>query len=395
MVDQRSRARRKSEEFQKKPVSTVGYGFGPRVGRKPLGAFMPYSDLPPQAFWKTCREDRGFLTSAIYRPKFHLAPGLRVATAGSCFAQNIGRYIRGSNLELVDVEPAPQGMSRETAARFGYGLYSARYGNVYTARQLRQLLEDAWSGTVHEAAVWSEGGRYFDGLRPNVEPGGLASAGEVRAQRLDHLRRVRRLFAQTDVFIFTLGLTEAWADRDSGVVFPTAPGVVAGRFDPDRHRFVNFGMAETFEDLAAALEILRAARPGIKVILTVSPVPLTATASGGHVLVATSYSKAVLRAVAGEMAALDPATDYFPSYEIISGLPFGTRHYKANLRNVTRDGVDVAMEVFFGAHPGLRLSGGEAAGAVPDPRPDGAEAEEGSEDEAICEEAMLAAFDAA
>ncbi|MCB1336710.1 MAG: GSCFA domain-containing protein [Maritimibacter sp.] len=353
---------------------------------------MPYSDLPPQAFWKLCRTDPEFLTTAIYRPKFPLAPGMRVATAGSCFAQNVGRYIRASELDFVDAEPAPPGMGQDTQTRFGYGLYSARYGNVYTARQLRQLVEDAWSGTVHDAAVWSNGGRYYDGLRPNVEPGGLASAGEVRAQRRDHLRRVRRMFAQTDVFIFTLGLTEAWADRESGLVFPTAPGVVAGRFDPARHHFVNFGMAETFEDLAAALAILRAARPGLRVILTVSPVPLTATASGDHVLVATTYSKSVLRAVAGELAALDPATDYFPSYEIIAGLPFGTRHYQDNLRNVTRAGVDAAMGVFFAAHSGLRPVPHPVPLKVCDCAPSDVATEEQTE---VCEEAMLAAFDAA
>jgi len=353
---------------------------------------MPYSDLPRHAFWRSCREDPGFLTSAIYQPKFRLSPGMKVATAGSCFAQHIGAYIRASELELVDVEPAPPGMAGETAARFGYGLFSGRYGNVYTARQLRQLVEDAFSGTVHDEAIWTRDGRYFDALRPNVEPDGLASPGEVRAQRHDHLRRVRRIFDAADVFIFTLGLTEAWADRETGVVFPTAPGVVAGTYDPARHRFRNFGMAETFEDLATALELIRLARPGLKTILTVSPVPLTATASGRHVLVATTYSKSVLRAVAGEMAALDPATDYFPSYEIITGLPFGARYYKENLRNVTREGVAAAMSAFFAAQNGLSPAAEPTGTARCDP-PDAAE--DGADDAEICEEAMLAAFDAA
>ncbi|HCQ65784.1 MAG TPA: GSCFA family protein, partial [Rhodobacteraceae bacterium] len=241
---------------------------------------MPYSDLPPHAFWRLCRDDSQFRVSDIYRPKFRLSPGMKVATAGSCFAQNIGTYVRTSRLRLVDTEPAPKGMAPETAARFGFGLFSARYGNVYTARQLRQLLQDAWSGSVHDSAIWQRDGRFFDGLRPNTEPEGLGSAAEVRTHRLEHLRRVRQVFDETDVFIFTLGLTEAWVDRRTEVVFPTAPGVAAGTFDPQVHAFANFGMAETFEDLAASLDILRAAKPALKVILTVSPVPLTATASG-------------------------------------------------------------------------------------------------------------------
>ncbi len=353
---------------------------------------MPYSDLPANAFWRLCRDDPGFRIDEIYRPKFRLSPGMRVATAGSCFAQNIGKYISASRLHFVDTEPAPQGMSAATAARFGYGLYSARYGNVYTARQLRQLLEDAWSGTVHDSAIWTRDGRFFDGLRPNIEPDGLASADEVRAHRLDHLRRVRQVFTEADVLIFTLGLTEAWVDRASGVVFPTAPGVVAGAFDPNAHEFTNFGMAETFEDLAWALEILHRANPRLKVILTVSPVPLTATASGAHVLTATTYSKSVLRAVAGELAGLHAAVDYFPSYEFITGAPFRSRYYEANLRHVTREGVATAMSVFFAAQDGL-TSEPRRLDEIPTPAPDPSQA--GPDDsEDVCEEAMLEAFGA-
>ena len=350
---------------------------------------MPYSNLPANAFWRLCREDPGFRVSEIYQPKVRLSAGMRVATAGSCFAQHIGRFVRASQLHLVDTEPAPVGMSPETAARFGFGLYSARYGNIYTVRQLRQLLEDAWSETVHDVAIWRRGGRYFDGLRPNTEPDGLDSAEEVRSHRLEHLSRVRQIFDEADVLIFTLGLTEAWVERETGVVFPTAPGVVAGAYDPRLYEFANFGWAETFEDLARALAILRRANPALKVILTVSPVPLTATASGAHVLAATTYSKSVLRAVAGEMAALDRSVDYFPSYEIIAGTPFGTRHYKDNLRHVTADGVATAMSVFFAAQDvSLEPGQPEARATQSDP----AVTEPAHATSEICEEAMLEAF---
>lgn len=348
---------------------------------------MPYSDLPDHAFWRLCREAPDFRLGALYQPKFALEPGQRLATAGSCFAQNIGRYVRASALELVDVEPAPAAMTAAVAQRFGYGLFSARYGNVYTARQLRQLLEDCVSETVHEEAIWPRGDRFYDALRPNTEPEGYASAAELRAHRLDHLRRVRSIFAQSDVFVFTLGLTEAWEDRATGRIFPTAPGVIAGDFDPARHGFVNPGVRETAEDLALALDLMRELAPGLRVILTVSPVPLTATASGQHVLAATTYSKSVLRAVAGEAAASDPLTDYFASYEIITGIPFGTEMYEANLRSVRRSAVDTVMSVFFGAHPAL---GPVAAPDQPLVSPADPEAE--AEDELVCEEAMLDAF---
>lgn len=346
---------------------------------------MPYSRLPPHAFWKLCRNDPNFRADALFQPKFRLRPGDRVATAGSCFAQNIGRYIRPSKLHLVDVEPAPDKMPASVAERFGYGLYSARYGNIYTARQLRQLLQDAIKGQVHDAAIWRRDGRWFDALRPNCEPDGFETELDLRVHRLDHLARVRSIFEQADVFIFTLGLTETWAHRETGLVFPTAPGVIAGRFDPAAYEFCNLGMADTLEDLDQAIRLMRHLAPKLKILLTVSPVPLTATASGQHVLSATTYSKSVLRAVAGEIAATEPDIDYFPSYEMVSATPFAGDSYGPNLRSVTPGRVADVMRIFFAAQEGLNEAESPQAQAKPvsaEPDPD----------DLVCEEAMLEMF---
>lgn len=348
---------------------------------------MPYTDQPLRAFWKYCRETSDFNIAELYQPKVTLKPGQRLAAAGSCFAQNIGRYVRQSNLEFVDVEPAPANMPEAVAKRFGYGLYSARYGNIYTVRQLHQLLQDALNERIHPCAIWQRQGRYFDALRPACEPDGFSSETELRVHRLDHLRRVRTVFEKADAFVFTLGLTEAWTDRETGVAYPTAPGVIAGRFDPAAHEFVNFATHETSEDLALAISLIRQLAPELPILLTVSPVPLVATASGRHVLQATTYSKAVLRCVAEECANSDPLVDYVPSYEIITGTPFMSKFYDDNLRTVTAEGVQAVMSVFFAAH-GLPLPSPASASTAGTP----AFSAEQAEDDAYCEEALLEAF---
>ncbi|WP_421904253.1 hypothetical protein [Mameliella sp.] len=53
--------------------------------------------------------------AALCAPKFALRPGMRIATAGSCFAQNIPTYIRTSTLELVEAEAALALMPAEVA----------------------------------------------------------------------------------------------------------------------------------------------------------------------------------------------------------------------------------------------------------------------------------------
>jgi hypothetical protein len=351
---------------------------------------LPFSSKHKTAFWKNCREGQDFLTADIFKPRHMLSAGDRIATAGSCFAQHIGSYVRKSDLNFVDVEPAPHGLATDIAKTYGFEMFSARYGNIYTPRQLRQLLSDAVTGEVHDAAVWEQDGAVFDGLRPGVEPDGYSSVRELKAHRRDHLARVHSIFEQTDIFIFTLGLTEIWQDSQTGLVFPTAPGVVAGKYDASAHSHKNLRFNEVMEDLDVALKLIREFAPDMQVLLTVSPVPLTATATDQHVLAATTYSKSVLRAAAEETMINHDFVDYFPSYELITGAPFSANAYSSNLRSVRRAAVDRVMSVFFGAHENLSKPD---IGIEAEAGPMAAESNEmDEEDKLICEELRLEIF---
>jgi hypothetical protein len=95
---------------------------------------------------------------------------------------------------------------------------------------------------------------------------------------------------------------------------------------------------------------MKSLNPAVRFLLTVSPVPLTATASSDHVLTATTYSKSVLRAVAGQLTQEHADIDYFPSYELIASHWSGGAFFDLNLRTVTSDGVEAAMRLFFSQH---------------------------------------------
>lgn len=343
----------------------------------------PYESLPGRAFWRTgAVESDPSAMHGIWEPRFGLPRGTRVATAGSCFAQNLRAPFAAAGLDMVDAEPAPPGLTGQAARAFGYGLYSARYGNVYTARDLRQMLADARDGAFGTADVWWRNGRAIDAQRPGVEPDGLGSAEEVLAHRLFNLQRVLAAFVQAEVVVFTLGLTETWMDGATGRVFPTAPGVLAVPEATQHVGFHNFDFVEVLDDLRASWDMLRDINPTLRLILTVSPVPLTATASGAHVLAATSYSKAVLRAAASAFCAETPEADYFPSFEIVTNPAARGRFFQSNLRNVTTEGVTAVMDVFLDAH-GLSAEIGAPEPPIDDADGSGA---------VICEEALLDAF---
>ena len=343
----------------------------------------PYANLPQTAFWKTGvdQADRGSFPG-LYDPKVRIGPETRVATAGSCFAQHIGRRLRALGLKLLDAEPAPGVMSDALAAAHGYRLFSGRWGNIYTARQMRQLLTEIAEGRAEARFVWRDGARYRDAFRPNVEPDGLGTVEEVLLHRDYHLERSLRMLRDADVFIFTLGLTEAWADRDTGRVFPLCPGVSGGRYDPAEHMFLNFRHGEVLDDLHAIRALLHRFNPHMQMILTVSPVPLTATATGNHVLNATSWSKATLRGAVGEFVAEFDDADYMPSYEIITQPASGGPWFAPNMRSVTDDGVAKVMAIFEAAH------GLTEPQTAQEPPP---ETDEGESDE-FCDDILLQAF---
>lgn len=346
----------------------------------------PYADLPPRAFWKraVAQADRDRFPGLV-TPRFAITAQTRIATAGSCFAQHIGRALRAAGCRVLDGEPAPATMPPRVSARRGYGPYSGRYGNIYTARQLRELLEEIATGADPDPRlIWTrEDGRLIDALRPTVEPDGLDSLDEVLTLRAWHRERVAQVLRQSDVFIFTLGLTEAWEDTRCARILPLCPGVAGGTFDPARHVFRNARVAEVLDDLHHIRALLHRFRPGMRMLLTVSPVPLTATASGQHVMLATAQSKAILRAAAGEFVADVADADYFPSFELITQPASGGPWFESNWRSVSAGGVARAMAIFLAAH-------GLAEAAPPaEPAPEVAEDEN---DDLICDELLLQAF---
>jgi hypothetical protein len=310
----------------------------------------PYSSLPKSAFWRSVAERAPLDVGALYSPKFAVSKDMKIVTAGSCFAQHVGRTLKHAGYDVVDSEKLPPNTSDEVAKKYGYRLYSARYGNIYTVRQLKQITDECLGVFKPAHPVWEKEGRYYDAQRPNVEPDGLPSVGDVMAHRASHLARVKEAFQSADLFVFTFGLTEAWIDRETGTVYPMAPGTLAGEFDPEKYQFKNYGFEEIRDDFIEFRKYMMSVNPDIKFLITTSPVPLTATASGEHVEVATCYSKAVLRSVCGELNSLYGNVDYFPSFEVITSTNNRGIYFEANKRSVNSIGVEAAMRLFLQAH---------------------------------------------
>jgi hypothetical protein len=308
-------------------------------------AKSPYGYAPDRCFWSRSVAQRFEPAALVDTPVKLLRRCDRVMSAGSCFAANIVPYLEQSGFHYVRTETRYP-LLRVAAENFGYDNFSAAYGNIYTARQLLQLLYRALDLWEPKENVWEIDGEFIDPFRPGLRYRARSRA-EFDLLTRQHLDCVRQAFEEATVLIFTLGLTEAWASRTDGAVFPACPGTVAGEFDASRHGFHNMSVSEVTDDLNEFIRELKKLNSVLRIILTVSPVPLAATASGRHVLPATIYSKSTLRVAADEVVRANEDVTYFPAYEIVTGPQAPWDFFEPDRRNVSNVAVETVMNALL------------------------------------------------
>jgi hypothetical protein len=306
----------------------------------------PYKAQPPEAFWSRAVSTNWRPGDCVAPDKVLLNPSDRIVSLGSCFAANLVPYLADQGFDYVATEARHPAFGAAPPDNYAYDKFSAAYGNIYTARQFRQLLERAWGRFQPQEDRWQVADGIVDPFRPGLRHRPRSDA-EFDVLTRHHLGCVKAAFERATVVIFTLGLTEAWCSKSDGAVFPACPGTVAGTFDPARHAFHNFTVAEVVEDLGAIHQVLQAIRPVLRLILTVSPVPLVATATGRHVLLASTYSKSALRVACEEIERQCPGVTYFPAYELVTGPQAPDDFFEPDRRNVSRKGVDHVMAAFL------------------------------------------------
>ena len=307
----------------------------------------PYLNQPDDAFWSRAVVNSFNPKSVAANFTGILKKGDKVVSAGSCFASNLVPYLSEVEVDYLYTEKIPHTFS-ELGENLGYANFSAAYGNIYTARQLRQLYERAIGEFIPIEDRWFQDNTVIDPFRPGLKfP--AESEKEFEFLTTSHLSAVRKAFEAADVFVFTLGLTESWVHKVDGATYPACPGVIAGTFDNEKYEFKNFSLSEIVSDIEIFIDLVRKRNPDLRIILTVSPVPLVATATRNHVLHASIYSKSVLRIAAENVTNSIEAVHYFPAYELITGPQAPDSFFEPDKRNVSKAGVDFVMSSLVAA----------------------------------------------
>lgn len=206
----------------------------------------------------------------------------KVFTAGSCFAENIAKGLLAQGIDTSTV-----GVPEEINSTFAN----------------RYLFEWILNGPTEATAAFQE---FF---------------GEERRQQF------HRSLAAADVVIISLGVAPCYFDRETGAFAFT----IGSHFYSQQYVFRTTTVQENVENVKAIVACLQALNPAMRIVLTVSPVPLKGTFEMRSAVVADCVSKSTLRVAAHEVTtSMGDAVIYWPSFEMVkwygdhTGPVFGT-----------------------------------------------------------------------
>jgi tetratricopeptide (TPR) repeat protein len=246
-------------------------------------------------------------------PTFSIKPGETIFTIGSCFARNIERHLdsAGCRVPMLDFYLPPEEWSgAPNGAMNKFHPPAFRQSLAWTAAVFDRDGRVSWSDCEPLAFDFGDG-RFFDMDMGVTDP-------VSRERFLERRQHIYDIFSQAfsaHCLMITPGLIEAWRDCATGLYLHEPPTHKAMVADQARWEFEILSYEQCLADMLAAIDAVRSRNPGVKVMVTTSPVPLSATFSGQDVRVANAYSKSMLRTVCGAVTTLRPAVDYFPSYE--------------------------------------------------------------------------------
>lgn len=275
-------------------------------------------------------------------PKFKLHGDDKFYAIGSCFARGLEQCLQKNG---IAVESAAPEFSKLQPAKKGVSAlgFTNKYNTYSMLNELRWAL-DPEAVFPRESIVRLTATTWYD---PHTNPT-LSFAGlDETLQRRALMQAVTERIKSCRAVVVTLGLAEVWRDVRADIYLNCTPIPSLFKSEPGRYEFHLTTFAQNWSNLEAIYELLaRYGHPDFHIIVTVSPVPLMNTFSTMDIVVANTWAKSLLRAVAQEWAMTHPNVDYFPSSEIVDKSDRAAV-WEKDLRHVMGPAVRHIMELFL------------------------------------------------
>jgi hypothetical protein len=275
-------------------------------------------------------------------PKFKLRRGDKFYAIGSCFARGLENSLAAHKIAVESA--APEFAKLQPANRERSALdFTNKYNTYSILNELRWALDPA-TEFPRESIVQLTNTTWYD---PHTTPTLNFVGLEETLQRRALIQTVTKRIKDCRAVILTLGLAEVWRDVQADVFVNCTPIPSLFKTQPGRYEFHLTNFAQNRANLEAIYALLsQFGHPDFHVIITVSPVPLMNTFSTMDIVVANTWAKSLLRAVAQEWADAHPNVDYFPSYEIVQNSDRAAA-WERDLRHVKGAGAQHSMALFL------------------------------------------------
>jgi tetratricopeptide (TPR) repeat protein len=248
-------------------------------------------------------------------PSFQIHSGAKIFTIGSCFARNIEEHLYRLGFKIPTLEFR---VPREEWAARANGIL-----NKYTPAAIFQEIEWARNILLKGGKVTESDSAPFlyectEGACIDTNLGGFVPV--TRERFFERRSQVYNTFKEAfsaDYVVMTLGLVEAWFDREKGLYIHEYPKGKNFARNRERFGFQTLSYNDCREFIQRTIDAIRSVNKEVKFLITTSPVPLSRTFTDKDVIIANTYSKSLLRTVAGDVATANKHVDYFPSYESV------------------------------------------------------------------------------
>ncbi|MFJ4110559.1 GSCFA domain-containing protein [Pseudomonas sp. NPDC089758] len=251
--------------------------------------------------------DRKDYPTIPHKPKFTLPRAGKYFTIGSCFARNVENSLRAAGINVLSTIEKLPGDYFEIGGEARSG-----YQNVYTPGSILETIKLATTDNPYNSIVGSSD-KSIDLLTSGLKPMDIETVQRIR----DSLICMYKKLPESDALIITLGYNESWYHTPSESYINRTPSHVSLRRSIEDFEFEVLDYTKSLELINQAISCINNLAPDCKIILTVSPVPLSATFSDTDIVTANQLSKSILRAIASTISNDYSFVDYFPSYEII------------------------------------------------------------------------------
>jgi len=274
----------------------------------------------------------GFLVPAL-APRFKIKRTDKVFTIGSCFTSTFETALKdyGCHVPVADFD----------VPKTEFNMNGRNLLVDYVPGTLRQKILAAYDQEMlhPEAGIEEDNGNFSD-LFLHVQAPPVSR--ERLFERRNEIAQLYKHVLSSDVVLITLGYAECWYDLHYGCYLNKPPSFFELRKNPMRYVFRRMEYQDCFEALGQAIKCL--AKQNKRILMMIAPMPFGESFSPEDIVMASSYSKSVLRCAVQKIWETFPQVDYFPCFEV--GETFGIAGYDDDHMHLSQQAHDVILDYF-------------------------------------------------